>query len=328
MRRAALFCLLICGCLPSSAPPRAAKPAESSRGFRPPTVERVKRILFPRMQIPTRTLQAGMCCARQQGEGFRVWYTGNCAGGFHIGWADFNKDWKNIAEPEKPCLTPRSKGDFDSSAVFMPCVVDPGAGDLRMYYAAHAEGPFPGPGSSAGVAISRDGGKTWEKRRQTLAATGDDASGVGTHCVWQDSDGWRMIYTHIMPVDADGEKRYFLKFATSNDGFQWERPSDNVALDIPTTSSTRPCVWKHGDRYFMTYTSRRRDYSGYRIRFADSDDGRKFTDRGQILDVNRESEWDNEMVCYAWVLPEQDLLFYTGNNYGSKGLGVARLKFE
>jgi hypothetical protein len=316
---------LICGCLPAETPSQSAARQKRAQALRPPTVERIKRILLPHPDVPHRSLHAGMCSALPHGDGVRVWYTGNRAGGFHICRADFDASWKFDAESDEPCFEPREKGAFDSSSVFMPCVVDPGAGDLRMYYAAHAEGEFPGPGSSAGVAVSLDGGLTWENRRQTLKPDGDDAGGIGTQFVWKDENEWRMIYTHIEPAS----KRYFLKFARSGDGFQWERPADNVALDGGSSiGSTRPCVWKQGDRYFMTYTTRRREHTGYRIRFADSDDGWRFTDRGQILDVLRDSSWEDKMVCYGWVLPERNLLFYTGNDYGARGFGVARLKFE
>ncbi|MGE3316433.1 MAG: hypothetical protein AB7O26_15055, partial [Planctomycetaceae bacterium] len=299
MRFVLVCTLLILGCAPSKPAKEPARALDPDKPLRPPAVERIKQLLFPQIQFPQRSLHVGMCCALPHGEGYRMWYTSNCAGGYHICWADFDREWEKTAESEGPCFTPGEKGTFDSSAVFMPCVVDPGAGDLRMYYAAHAEGPFPGKGSSAGVAVSRDGGLSWEKRRQTLKADGDDAAGVGTQFVWQDENEWRMIYTHIVAE----KKRYFMKFARSLDGFTWERPSNNVALDLDSMStSTRPCVFKHGPRYYMTYTCNRSDQSGYRIRFADSDDGWRFTDRGQILGTDRTSQWDNKAVSYGWVL--------------------------
>jgi hypothetical protein len=79
----------------------------------------------------------------------------------------------------------------------------------------------------------------------------------------------------------------------------------------------------------MAYTHRSAEGAGpagYRVRLADSDDGWRFTDRGLLLDVDRTSNWDNEMTCYGWAMPEQRLLFYSGNGFGARGFGVAPLR--
>lgn len=314
LMRNALWCLLLSGCISNASSPQSVLKSPIER----------KLLLWPQSHHPHRTLHAGMCCALPRGDGFRVWYTGNCATGYHICWVDFDARWERVRESNGPCLIPGAKGEFDSTSVFMPCVVDAGDGSLRMYYAAHAEGLFPGKGSSAGVAISSDGGETWTKQGQTLSATGADEGGVGTHCVWRDGPEWRMLYTHL----TGQKQRYFLKYAQSIDGFQWERSPENIALDFDGGTSARPCVWKEGDRYRMIYTYRPRSSAGpnrYCIRSAASEDGQRFTDCGLVLDIDSQSQWDNQAVCYGWLVPERDVLFYSGNEYGQTGFGVCRI---
>lgn len=287
-----------------------------------------KQILAPDLAAPWRSIHCGMACGRPMGSGFRVWYTGNAKGGsgYHICRADFDGRW-NLTADSGPCLEPGAQGEFDAAAAFMPCVVDPGdGGPLRMYYAAHSGGTFPGPGSSAGLATSVDGGASWVKIGHTLEATGDDHGGIGTHCVYRTAEGWAMIYTHVHGVRP--KMRYFMRFAVSPDGLNWIRPPENLCLDHDGGTSARPCVWKDGSRFRMLYTHHAREGRGpnaYRVRLAESEDGLRFRDLRQFLDVAPEG-FDSEMVCYPWAIPSRGVFLYTGNYFGRGGIGVAKLQ--
>jgi hypothetical protein len=75
----------------------------------------------------------------------------------------------------------------------------------------------------------------------------------------------------------------------------------------------------------MWYSIRTRS-KGYRMGYAESEDGRRWTrldDRAGI-DVS-ESGWDSEMICYPCIeqTPHGTYLFYNGNGYGASGFGVA-----
>lgn len=318
----ALLLFAVSGC---SAAPADTIPFPSPRAhFREP--ER-RQILAPHLSASWRSIHCGMACGLPHGDGFRVWYTGNREGGFHICRADFDGYWRFLGESAGPVLEPGKLGEFDGAAVFMPCVIEAG-GELRMYYAAHARGSFPSHESSTGLAISKDGGETWEKAGQILTATGSDSDGVGTHCVYRDGDRWVMIYTHIEGRVRPGGMRYFLCFATSSDGIHWERPAGNLALDHDGGTSARPSVWiQPGGVRVMLYTHHARAGRGpnaYRIRIATSKDGLHFEDRGQWLDVAGHG-WESQMVCYPWAIPSRGVVIYTGNEFGRGGLGVAKL---
>jgi predicted GH43/DUF377 family glycosyl hydrolase len=298
----------------------AGKPLISAERFR------TDPLLAPDKAKPWRAARCGMACGLARGDGIRVWYTGQESEEqpYTISRADFDAEWNFIGESNGPVLS-GTPGSFDAGGVFMPSVVD--CGDhLRMYYACHSDGPFPGPGSSSALAISKDGGDTWEKISQTLTADGADHGGIGTHYGWRDDSEWRMLYTHIEGVRP--KMRFFIKFATSADGIHWNRPADNTSLDSGAGTCARPMVVRTGGRYVMLYssfTSRNPEDRHYRIRWADSDDGLRYVDRGKLLGTERLHPWENELVSYGWAIPDRGLMLYTGDWFGAHGFGVARL---
>ena len=75
----------------------------------------------------------------------------------------------------------------------------------------------------------------------------------------------------------------------------------------------------------MMYSIRKLS-NGYRLGYAESDDGIKFTrmDDKVGIDVS-ETGWDSEMICFGSRLQYKDktYLFYCGNKYGLDGFGYA-----
>lgn len=267
----------------------------------------------------------GMCGVIRKGDGYRAFVTGSAPGTHHfrIGWIDLDSRFRVIAESSGPIVEPdpQFEGCF---SVFMPCIVDMGNGTLRMHYVGAVtpvsknnlnHRPF--------MATSTDGGTTWKRHGAPLLYPEPGETGIGTHHVWRDKNEWRMIYTCV--VRPHPERRYLLKFATSPDGIRWAKPANNVALEIADETCARPFVWKVGSRYLMTYTHDRPG-QWYRIRYADSADGWHFTDRGELLTVDPQSDWQSEMVCYGWPMPDLGLMFYSGNGFGAKGFGVTPFK--
>ena len=63
--------------------------------------------------------------------------------------------------------------------------------------------------------------------------------------------------------------------------------------------------------------------------YATSLDGIDWTrqdNKHLFMENEKESEWDNEMQCYATVLKTEQgrqFMFYCGNNYGDGGIGYA-----
>lgn len=280
-----------------------------------------RQIIEPRPQS-WRADHSGMCCSTLNRNGHRIWLTGKAPGSplWQIGWVDVDWKFRVVAESPDAVLKADPSG-FAVRGCLMPCVVKHGK-ELRMYHVGVGAERYPFDlNHRPMLAISRDGGNTWERQPKPLLELESGEESIGTHHVWCESDGWRMVYTSVQGIPPN--RRYVLRFADSIDGLHWVNPANNIALDIPDRTCGRPCVWKDGDRYLMTFS-----FSGggvkYRIRYARSDDGQHFHDCGQILDVNQ-SGWDSEMVEYAWVLPGQRQFLYSGNQWGAAGIGVAPL---
>ena len=64
----------------------------------------------------------------------------------------------------------------------------------------------------------------------------------------------------------------------------------------------------------------------YRIKTATSLNGVDWVKNNDIdLDITTESEWDNIMTCYPFIINKKDemIMFYNGNNFGKTGIGYA-----
>jgi hypothetical protein len=179
------------------------------------------------------------------------------------------------------------------------------------------------------LAISHDGGRSWQKHPQrTLALDDIDRVQIGTQCVVRDSETWRMFYTSIQEGD-----RYLIRYAESADGIVWKKPGENLAIDADSKgTSSRPCVWKQDNRWLMLY-SRAPGLAGgdderkYRIHLARSHDGRRFVDVGEVLGpTHRLGDFDAESTAYAWSLPDDRARFlYSGDGFGRTGIGLGTL---
>jgi hypothetical protein len=179
--------------------------------------------------------------------------------------------------------------------------------------------------NALGVAISRDGGETFEKfsRGPVLDRSVFDPCFVASACVLREGPRWRMWY--LSCVAWDPRHRYHIKYAESDDGIAWRR-NGHVCIDFKDASEyaiSRPSVIRDGDLYRMWYSYRG---ESYRIGYAESEDGvhwaRKDDEAG--IDVSAEG-WDAEMIEYPHVIRHRGrlYLFYNGNGYGETGIGLA-----
>lgn len=314
-----LFCLLLMNCAAAGEPPTDAGDAKSPS----------RRLAFipPNPKSSWRAVQSGMCSALPlPGGGYRIWVTGRepTKRPMVIGWMDVDANFKVIDESAEPCLRPEP---VDKAGVLMPCVVDAGNGELRMYFT----------GYRPGLAFSRDFGKTWTKHPDRILEVDDvDPVSLGTNCVVRDGEIWRTFYTAVQPPRYAGElkiDRFLIRYAESSDGLKWTKPKENLALDAdPFGTSARPDVWRDGARWLMLYSrapavSPEFPVRRYRLRLAESADGRAFRDVVPVLDpTNRAEDFDSMSCEYGWTLPDDRSRFlYSGNGFGRSGLGVARL---
>ena len=294
------------------------------------------RVISPEGAPAWRAGHAGMVSVLPRaGGGYRVYLTGkDAAGRFQVGALDLDAQFRVVADhPGNPLLAAGRMGCFDCQGLCMPTVVRLSDDVLYLYYAGWGMGQ---PGlfaNQCGLAISRDGGATFQRWSEAPLPLHDgrDPIGIGTVFVLRDApDRWRLWYTTFREwraLPAGGWRHYYhIKYAESADGLHWQKPTDNLAIDFANEREYaigRPMVLRESDGYRMWFCTRSLD-DCYRIGYAESPDGRRWTRRPSGVEPSP-SGWDSEMVEYAYVLREPDryVMFYNGNGYGAAGTGVA-----
>jgi len=195
--------------------------------------------------------------------------------------------------------------------------------------------------NAIGLAISRDGGKTYARAGEgpVLGLALQEPYFIGTATVIYENGLWRNWYaacTGWEMIDGKAEPRYHLKYAESFDGIEWRRNGD-VAIDYKDANEgglVRAAVLRECcGRYLMWYA--RRDALGYRnelrhsyrIGYAESSDGIRWKrlDEQAGIDVSH-AGWDADMIAYPYAVQTDStsFLFYNGNGFGQSGIGVAQ----
>ena len=71
---------------------------------------------------------------------------------------------------------------------------------------------------------------------------------------------------------------------------------------------------------------RKNTKNSYRIKKSTSKDGINWVKNNMIeLDIDLNSNWDNIMVCYPFIIENKNklIMFYNGNEFGKTGIGYA-----
>jgi hypothetical protein len=239
---------------------------------------------------------------------------------------------------EEPCITLGDLGTFDDCGV-MPSWIVAHQEALWLYYTGWNAGGNVPYRTAVGLAISRDGGRTFH--RHSVAPVLDrsrfDPSWVAQPCVAKLTDGfWMMWYlscTNWSVVRGRPEPHYHVKFAVSVDGIEWHRTGD-VALDYDefTGAIGRPVVVLEDSIYKMYFSYRSvegyRDdpEQSYRLGYAESADGVRFNRRDDLFEMaGQRGAWESVMNEYAVVYRHRGAkyLVYNGNGFGREGMGYA-----
>lgn len=251
----------------------------------------------------------------------------------HVGY--FDVDLENpervLRVSEKPVLEPGPLGYFDDHGVYAASVV---RHCDRIYMYTIGWNPALEPPlfyASIGLAVSEDGGSSFEKVGNTPIMTRSDYDPclVTSPVVLKDNDRWRMWYVSGYRWEESGnslQSHYHIKYAESDDGMHWNREG-TVCIDhiFPGEKNiARACVHKSEDLYCSWYS-----YNcgyGYRIGYAESRDGIRWKRKdGEVgIDLS-DSGWDSEAMAYPYVIEygERLFMFYNGNGFGRDGVGMA-----
>ncbi len=245
-----------------------------------------------------------------------------------------------LYEHPKPILPLGQPGSFDDCGIMPSWIVAVDRTTRYLYYigwTTRVTVPFH---NSVGLAISRDGGKTFTKLGEgpLFGPTLTEPYFTGTSCVLNGSGLWRNWYlscTHWAEHAGRMEPFYHLKYAESADGVHWERQGD-VAVELQTGEAglAKASVLIEGGRYRMWYARRKLiDYrtdraNSYRIGYAESADGKVWERKDELAGIDiSDTGWDSEMLAYPHVVSmgNKKYLLYNGNGFGRTGFGYATL---
>lgn len=231
-----------------------------------------------------------------------------------------------------PILPLGGIGEFDSFGT-MPSCFHQTISEVRMYYigwSIRADAPFQ---NSIGLAISKDGGKTFHKafRGPVLSTGPEDPFTSTTPFVIQRGDSALNIDLYYASgTEYRGtELRYCIKLKKHFGHVHYNEIDDCRIIEYVSDAEggiCRPCVIGN----HMWYCYRNRDpKNSYKIGYAK----RTGLDRWSRTDT--EMQWspvnysvlDTEMACYPFVLKYRDTyyMFYNGNGFGATGIGLATL---
>lgn len=244
---------------------------------------------------------------------------------------------------DRPVLDLGKIGAFDDSGANVCSVLR--VGDLiYMYFIGWNPSTTVHTRNAIGLAISRDGGWTFERAYDgaVLDRTKLEPYYTGAIDVIQTPQGrfktWYTSGSAWKLIQGKPEIFYHIKFAESEDGIDWERKDITCVPPAHEFEATaRPCVFVQDGRYRMWYSRRDlREFRlnprmGYRGGYAESDDGihwRRMDDCLVLACSEDEQAWDSQAIAYPYVLAIDDLevMFYNGNGFGRTGFGWASRK--
>jgi len=245
-----------------------------------------------------------------------------------------------LYEHHSPVLDVGKLGTFDDCGVMPSWILDHDSKKYLYYIGWTVRNTIPYH-NSIGLAISKNGGRTFERFSEgpLFGETYLEPFFTGTSCVLIEEGIWRNWYlscTGWSNVEGKAEPRYHIKYAESRDGINWDRRGV-VAIDYKSDCEAglvRASVLREGNLYRMWYSYRGGiDYrtnlkTSYRIGYAESRDGISWMrmDDAAGIDVSPDG-WDSEMIEYPHVIQHHDkkYIFYNGNKFGHSGFGYAEL---
>ncbi|MCX6583584.1 MAG: protein kinase [Candidatus Aminicenantes bacterium] len=154
------------------------------------------------------------------GDYYKMWFSENDA----IYYARTTVEGQSILKMERysdrHVLTKGNPGDWDQDCVIIGSVLFE-SGKFRMWYTGKSGGE-----SRIGYATSGDG-ITWNKYPVNPVYDDQDVTLEMNPCVIHDSSGYKMYYT----ASTEKIEYYPVRLATSTDGIQWKKYSNNPVLD-------------------------------------------------------------------------------------------------
>ena len=212
--------------------------------------------------------------------------------------------------------------------------------EVRVYYAGWTRCESVPFNAAIGLAISRDGGETFDKLGEgpVLSYSPDEPFLLGSPRIRKFEGKWRLWYVagkEWRRIDGRPEPIYKIRMASSDDGINWTKFGRNLIEDKLGEQECQACadvIFRDG-KYHMFYSYRdssnyKGRQGGYRIGYASSIDMMEWQRNDEVAGITvSETGWDSEMASYPHVfaLDGETYMLYQGNGMGRTGFGLARL---
>lgn len=249
---------------------------------------------------------------------------------------DINDPRNILHVHEEPILAPGKLGTCDDSGSLCTCAVKNGD-EIYLYYTAYNIKVTVPYGNAIGIAISKDGGTTFERPFDgpLLDRGPHDPYFVISPWVIKNKGKWHMWYasgTKWVLVDGKPESLYKIKYASSDDGINWTRNNDSCIEPLSEyEANARPTVIWENDAYKMWFCYRgshefRDGPESYRIGYATAANETDWVRNDAEAAISPgPDEWDSKMQAYPAIAEagEKRYMFYNGNGFGFDGFCCA-----
>ena len=238
---------------------------------------------------------------------------------------DASNPGKLINIDSNPIMSLGPLGTFFDSGTSYPCVIEVG-NEVYMYFTGWMQGisiPFY---NNIGLSFMQKDGFFKPKASPVIKLDDEDCFGSGSMQVIRNKEEFLMLYTSFKNWTIENNKpkhSYILKKTTSKDGIKWSNTREIVKLhkDFNFENICKPFL--HEDDLFFCARNNDKDYSIFVVSNFFSN-----TSKPEKMNFNIDSAtWDSKGQAYPTVISfnEKKFIFYSGNNYGRGGMGVAEI---
>jgi len=254
-----------------------------------------------------------------------------------IGYVDVkaNDPCRIISESVEPVLDIGDMGQFDDCGVNPSCVISLGE-KRHLYYIGWQRCERVPYMLFTGLAIgdrTRDAFSRYS-RVPVLDRTNAEPFSRSAPCVILEDGLFKMWYWSCERWSRESAWVHYnnvIRYAESLDGIDWKSFEQVcIAPRGPDDYSVgRPWILHDGATYRMYYSIRSKAPISYRIGYAESADGLKWTRKDDEAGIGVSDDgWDSAMICYPCVVDAggRRYMFYNGNRHGSTGFGCAVLE--
>ncbi|MGY4623574.1 hypothetical protein [Bradyrhizobium sp. USDA 4486] len=261
----------------------------------------------------------------------------------HVAYVDFARNMGEILDVcDHTVIELGELGAFDEHGIFPMHVFDDGDRVLGFTTGWNRKASVSAD-SSIGLAVSTDGGRTFQKHgpgpvmtaslhEPFLIADSFVMSIGGLYYMWYIFGTRWKSFSETDPPD----RVYKIACATSTDAINWQRNAKQIIADRIGDDECQalPTVFSRNDVYHMYFCFRpchgfrEKGRNSYRLGYAYSQDLINWTrdDSKAGIDLSQEG-WDSQMQCYPHVFACDDRVYmlYNGNEFGRFGFGLAEL---